>query len=187
MNENGATVGLECFPSPSSPVVQGLCEEFAEMFGDIHVRICGPTALMLGGFVAIIPGVHVAAASPPSNAAEHVRVLIENDKTVTLHARRLSDTLWISTGERALLETAEHPRSKTDAEYVLRALQVSRFDTDILRQASGDLGHSKGWDRLCHSISTAPWGKTQEIASAGVRDSLWEEWTRKAVSMINAK
>lgn len=183
MNE----IAMSQFPEASSPDVREASREFAEVFGSVPVRICGPTALMLGGSAAITVGVQVSSPAPPSNPAEHIRFLIENRQTLTLHARRLSDTLWISTEERALLETAEHARGEPDAEFVMRGLRTSLFDADRLRQAASDLGYDKGLRRVCHSIDKAPWGPTPKTASPDECDSVWNEWTQRAISVIDAK
>ena len=175
------------FPDPSSPDVQGASREFVKIFGYVPVRICGPAALMLGGHAAITAGVHVSASASPSGLAENVRFFAESDRTVALHARRLSGTLWISTGERAILETAEHARGEADAEFVMRALRISSFDTDDLQQAAGELGYSQGWRRVRHSIDKAPWGPTPKIAFGDACDSIWEKWTQKAISVIDNK
>lgn len=183
MNE----IAMRQFPEASSPDVLEASREFTEMFGAAPVRIFGPTALMLGGSAAITVGIQVSSPAPPSNLAEHIRFLMENDQTVTLHARRLSDTLWISTGERALLETAEHARGEPDAEFVMRGLKASLFDADRLRQTAADLGYDKGWRRVCHSIDKAPWGPTPKTASPDKCDSIWNEWTQRAISAIDIK
>ena len=175
------------FPDPSSPDVQDASREFVKIFGYVPVRICGPAALMLGGHAAITAGVHVSASCSPSGLAENIRFFAESDRTVALHARRLSGTLWISTGERAILETAEHARGEADAEFVMRALRISSFDTDSLRQAAAELGYSQGWRRVRHSIDKAPWGPTPKTAYGDACDSIWEEWTQKAISVIDHK
>ena len=129
----------------------------------------------------------MSASSSPSGLAENVRFFAESDRTVALHARRLSGTLWISTGERAILETAEHARGEADAEFVMRALRISSFDTDNLQQAAAELGYSQGWRRVRHSIDKAPWGPTPKTAYGDACDSIWEEWTQKAIYVIDHK
>ena len=101
----GGTVAGGLCPLPIAENFAGLDRDIDAVFGNSPSRVAGATVLMLWPCAAITAGLYVASASEPVSGANVVWAR-EPAENMFVSALPLSETVWVSTPERALLETA---------------------------------------------------------------------------------
>ena len=141
---------------------------------------------MLWPCAAITAGLYVASASGPVSGANVVWAR-ETAENMFVSALPLSETVWVSTPERALLETAcLGTISNRTAEHLVKAVMSYDFDSGELETLASQLDYRSACYRIkvaCEAAGThtVPFVDAEPLSNS---DYVWRRWTEEAYDAV---